>query len=88
MEAVRVTRWLKNIGDSVSQGEPLVEVETEKSVVEIEATAAGRLTEILVQVGQEASVGDPIAHIETGKTEPAAPKRRNHAPPSPRTHHT
>lgn len=86
MEAVRVTRWLKNIGDSVSQGEPLVEVETEKSVVEIEATAAGRLTEILVQVGQEASVGDPIARIETGKTEPAAaeaPKSRTAEPAHP-----
>ena len=64
MEAVRVTRWLKNVGDTVTQGEPLVEVETEKSVVEIEATASGRLAEILVQVGGEASVGDPIARLE------------------------
>jgi pyruvate dehydrogenase E2 component (dihydrolipoamide acetyltransferase) len=64
MEAVRVTRWLKNVGDTVALGEPLVEVETEKSVVEIEATSAGRLSEILVQVGAEASVGDPIARIE------------------------
>jgi pyruvate dehydrogenase E2 component (dihydrolipoamide acetyltransferase) len=86
MEGVRVTRWLKNIGDSVSQGEPLVEVETEKSMVEIEATATGHLTEILVQVGQEASVGDPIARIETGKTEPAAaeaPKSRTAEPARP-----
>jgi pyruvate dehydrogenase E2 component (dihydrolipoamide acetyltransferase) len=64
MEAVRVTRWLKNIGDTVALGEPLVEVETEKSVVEIESTATGRLVEILVQVGEEASVGDQIARIE------------------------
>jgi pyruvate dehydrogenase E2 component (dihydrolipoamide acetyltransferase) len=69
MEAVRVTRWLKNVGDTVTQGEPLVEVETEKSVVEIEATASGRLAEILVQVGGEASVGDPIARLEV--TDPA-----------------
>ena len=52
MEAVRVTRWLKNVGDTVTVGEPLVEVETEKSVVEIEATVSGRLVEILVHVGQ------------------------------------
>ncbi len=71
MEAVRVTRWLKNVGDTVTQGEPLVEVETEKSVVEIEATVSGRLTEILVQVDQEASVGDQIAWVETGEAQPA-----------------
>src|SRR5262249_2387429 len=65
MDAVRVTRWLKNPVDGVALGEPLVEVETEKSVVEIEATAGGRLVEILVQVGEEANVGDQIARIET-----------------------
>jgi pyruvate dehydrogenase E2 component (dihydrolipoamide acetyltransferase) len=65
MEAVRVTRWLKNVGDTVTIGEPLVEVETEKSVVEIEATVTGRLVEILVHVGQEASVGNQIARLES-----------------------
>ena len=65
MEAVRVTRWLKNVGDTVTVGEPLVEVETEKSVVEIEATVSGRLVEILVHVGQEASVGNQIARLES-----------------------
>ena len=74
MEAVRVIRWLKKVGDTVALGEPLVEVETEKSVVEIEATASGRLAEILVQVGQEASVGDQIARIEAD----AAQRRRKH----------
>src|SRR6185295_17167598 len=72
MEAVRVTRWLKNVGDTVALGEPLVEVETEKSVVEIEATVSGRLVEILVQVGQEASVGDQIARLEADAAQPAS----------------
>ena len=53
MEAVRVTRWLKNVGDAIRQGEPLLEVETEKSVVEIEAAVSGRLEEILTAVGAE-----------------------------------
>ncbi|HZF16160.1 MAG TPA: dihydrolipoamide acetyltransferase family protein [Steroidobacteraceae bacterium] len=65
MEAVRVMRWLKTVGDTVTQGEPLVEVETEKSVVEIEASVSGRLAEILVPVDHEATVGDPIAWIES-----------------------
>ncbi len=70
MEAVRVTRWLKNVGDTVRLGEPLVEVETEKSVVEIEATVSGRLVEILVHVGQEASVGNQIARLESDPAQP------------------
>jgi pyruvate dehydrogenase E2 component (dihydrolipoamide acetyltransferase) len=71
MEAVKVVRWLRNVGDSVTLGEPLVEVETEKSMVEIEATASGRLMQILVQVDQEATVGDRLAWIETGEAQPA-----------------
>lgn len=65
MEAVRVTRWLKNVGDAVAAGEPLVEVETEKSVLEIEATVGGILAEVIVQVDEEANVGDAIARIES-----------------------
>jgi pyruvate dehydrogenase E2 component (dihydrolipoamide acetyltransferase) len=72
MEAVKVVRWLKNVGDNVTQGEPLVEVETEKSVVEIEATASGRLQEILVQVDQQATVGDQIAWIESAEAQVAS----------------
>jgi pyruvate dehydrogenase E2 component (dihydrolipoamide acetyltransferase) len=73
MEAVKVVRWLKEVGDSVTLGEPLVEVETEKSVVEIEATVSGRLAQILVQVDQEATVGDRLAWIESGEAQPAGP---------------
>ena len=65
MESARLVRWLKNVGEAVRQGEPLLEVETEKSVVEIESTQSGRLVEILLQVDQEARVGDRIAWLET-----------------------
>ena len=54
MEEVTVVRWLKNVGEDVVAGEPLIEVETEKSVVEIEAVASGRLTQILVQADSRA----------------------------------
>jgi pyruvate dehydrogenase E2 component (dihydrolipoamide acetyltransferase) len=67
MEAVRITRWLKQVGDLLTVGEPLLEVETEKSLVEIEATVGGRLAEILVAVDQEARVGDRIAWVETAE---------------------
>ncbi len=65
MQTVTLQRWLKNVGDVVTAGEPLVEVETEKSIVEIEAAASGRLVEILVQVGAEANVGDQIGWLES-----------------------
>ena len=41
MENARLVRWLKNVGDTVKAGEPLLELETEKSVVEIAATMNG-----------------------------------------------
>jgi pyruvate dehydrogenase E2 component (dihydrolipoamide acetyltransferase) len=64
MENARLVRWLKAVGDMVQQGEPLLELETEKSVVEIESTESGRLVEILLQADQEARVGDRIAWLE------------------------
>src|SRR3974377_1661372 len=41
MESARLVRWLKGVGDMVQQGEPVLELETEKSVVEIESTTSG-----------------------------------------------
>lgn len=72
MENARVVRWLKQAGDAVQQGEPLVELETEKSVVEIESTENGRLVEILLQVNQDARVGDRIAWLENEAADAAA----------------
>ena len=74
MEEVKVVRWLKNVGDSVAAGEPLLEVETEKSVVEIEAAATGRLWQILVQVDGRAAVGDQVAWIESAEAQGAGAK--------------
>jgi pyruvate dehydrogenase E2 component (dihydrolipoamide acetyltransferase) len=64
MENARLVRWLKGVGDEVRQGEPVLELETEKSVVEIESTMSGRLVEILLQADQEARVGDKVAWLE------------------------
>ena len=73
METVRIVRWLKDVGDEVRAGEPLLEVETEKSMVEIEAAVSGRLAEILAPVDQQAQVGDQIAWVETGTAATASP---------------
>jgi pyruvate dehydrogenase E2 component (dihydrolipoamide acetyltransferase) len=83
MEEVRVVRWLKSVGDGVVAGEPLLEVETEKAVVEIEAAATGRLSQILVQNDSRAAVGDQVAWIESAEAPGAAA-----AAPAPRIRST
>ncbi|HSD73753.1 MAG TPA: dihydrolipoamide acetyltransferase family protein [Steroidobacteraceae bacterium] len=80
METARLVRWLKAVGDTVTTGEPLLEVETEKSIIEIPATVSGRLVEILLDVDQEAKVGDRIAVVKTEETQPARA-----ATPTPQT---
>ncbi|MDW8186141.1 MAG: lipoyl domain-containing protein, partial [Anaerolineae bacterium] len=59
----RLVRWLKREGDVVQAGEPLMEIETDKVTVEIEAPASGILTGIRLQEGEEAAVGQVIAWI-------------------------
>ena len=59
----KVVRWLKAPGDSVRKGEPLLEIETDKVTVEIEAPAAGVLREVSAQAGDVVPVGQTIALI-------------------------
>ncbi len=58
-----VVRWLKKPGEAVTKGQPLLEVETDKAVVEVEAYASGVLREVLVTEGQTAPVGQVIGII-------------------------
>ena len=65
METGKVQSWLKQVGDSVERGEPIAEIETDKTTVEMEAITAGRLVEILCEAGSDAAVGSAIAIIES-----------------------
>lgn len=56
-----IQSWLVQVGDEVAAGQAIVEIETEKAVVEYEAEAAGTLAGILVEQGAAALVGAPIA---------------------------
>ena len=58
-----IVRWLKDEGQEVTKGEPLVEIETDKATVEIEASATGILTNVIGSVGVEIPVGQVIASI-------------------------
>ena len=62
-ETGKVLRWLKQDGDSVRKGEPLLEVETDKVTVEIEAPAAGTLAGVTASEGEDVPVGQVIAYV-------------------------
>jgi pyruvate dehydrogenase E2 component (dihydrolipoamide acetyltransferase) len=61
----RIIRWLKKTGDSVKKGEILLEVETDKSVQELEAPASGILAQVLAQEDEDVPVTRVIAVIAT-----------------------
>ncbi|MET7906462.1 2-oxoglutarate dehydrogenase, E2 component, dihydrolipoamide succinyltransferase [Streptomyces sp. NPDC005355] len=75
-----VTRWLKEVGDSVEADEPLLEVSTDKVDTEIPAPAAGTLLEILVGEDETAEVGAKLAVIGTAAQGAAAPAPAAPAP--------
>ena len=89
-ETGKVIKWLKNPGDAVAKGEPIVEIETDKVTVEIEAPAAGVLRDVTAQPGDVVPVGKTIALIfaagEVGgaaSPAPATAAARAMATPSP-----
>jgi pyruvate dehydrogenase E2 component (dihydrolipoamide acetyltransferase) len=89
-ETGKIISWLKKEGDSIAKGEPLAEIETDKVVLEIEATADGVLAGVKAAAGDVIPVGQTIAWIvapgeqppvETASAAPAA--RTMTATPSP-----
>src|SRR5271157_3094401 len=62
-ETGKLISWLKKEGDPVVKGEPLLEVETDKAIMEIEAPGDGILAGVKVQAGTEVPVGRTIAWI-------------------------
>ncbi len=70
-----VARWLKKIGDAVAMDDPLVELETDKVTLEVNASAAGTLSEIAVPEGSNVAVGAVLGRIGEGAAKAAAPGR-------------
>ncbi len=71
-EAV-VARWLKNVGDTVSQDEALAELETDKITVEVVAPKAGVLEEIIALQGSTQQIGAVLGRIKEGKNTSSSP---------------
>jgi pyruvate dehydrogenase E2 component (dihydrolipoamide acetyltransferase) len=74
-----LARWLIEEGDRVEKGQAIVEIETEKATVEIEAAVSGILSKIVVQAGQNVPVGTVIGII----AEPGEDAARAEAPVPP-----
>jgi pyruvate dehydrogenase E2 component (dihydrolipoamide acetyltransferase) len=66
-----ISTWRKQPGDKVAVGDVLVEIETDKAVMEYEAYQAGTLAEILIPEGRNADIGAPIALLDDGAGSPA-----------------
>lgn len=77
-----VARWLKKVGDTVQVDEALVELETDKVTLEVNAAAAGTLTEIVAGEGANVAVGALLGTISEGGAA-AAPKPAAAAAPAP-----
>ena len=78
-----VARWLVEVGQTVAEDEPLLEVQTDKATVEIPSPAAGTVSRILVDEGKLVPVGTPLVVIGTGEAvdRPAEPTARVQATP-------
>ena len=76
-ETGKLIAWRKQEGDRVTKGEPLLEIETDKAVVEVEAPADGILAGIKAAAGADIPVGQTIAWIVApGEAPPARANRR------------
>jgi len=79
-----VTRWLVKEGGTVAAHDPVVEIETDKVVVEVAAPEAGRIAEIRIEQDEKANPGDVLCTLEADGNAGAAPdaKPRQDAPQS------
>ena len=82
-----VAQWLKKQGDAVAVDEPLVELETDKVTLEVNAAAAGVLTEVVAEEGAEVEVGALLGRIADGDgaaVAAKAPKAEPEPAPAPK----
>jgi pyruvate dehydrogenase E2 component (dihydrolipoamide acetyltransferase) len=73
MEEATVLEWLKQPGEQIARGDPLVEVETDKATMVYEAELDGVLTEIVVRDGETAALGAVIARVESAASAASVP---------------
>jgi 2-oxoglutarate dehydrogenase E2 component (dihydrolipoamide succinyltransferase) len=77
----RVARWLKKEGDRVETGEPLVELETDKIDLEVNAEKGGVIASIKRQEGEDVKIGELLAVVDESAVAPATPTSAPKAAP-------
>jgi pyruvate dehydrogenase E2 component (dihydrolipoyllysine-residue acetyltransferase) len=78
-ETGKLLAWRKKDGEQVSKGEPLLEIETDKAVVEVEAPGDGVLAGICANVGDQIPVGQTIAWLVKPGEQPPSPEQPKYA---------
>ena len=76
-----IARWLVEVGQEVAEDDPLVEIQTDKTTVEIPSPAAGKVAQILVGEGELVPVGTPLVLIGSDGETPAPPPEKVQATP-------
>lgn len=77
-----VSKWLKQLGDTVARDEPILEISTDKVDAEIPAPQGGTLVEIAVQEGETVEVGTIVAYIDTEGGAAVTPAPTEASPPA------
>lgn len=75
VSSATIARWIKKVGDVVAADEPVVELETDKVTVEVNAPEAGVIAEIVAQEGAEVAQGDLLGRVAASAATPAAPMK-------------
>ena len=81
VEQGTVVTVLVKVGDTVTEGQAVIEIETDKAVVEVPANAAGTVSELNVKEGDTVKVGGVILTLEGGTAQPTAPQTAPATPP-------
>src|SRR4249919_2606641 len=77
-----VTKWLRQVGETIQRDEPLLEISTDKVDTEVPSPAEGVVAQILVQEGETVEVGTVLALIAPAGSEAVAPQPAPEAAPS------
>ena len=88
IESGDVIRILVDVGDRLAEDQTVIELETDKAVIEVPSSIDGTITEILVQQGDTIAVGQPILEVEAGEAPaieetPPAPEPAEEPAPAP-----
>jgi pyruvate dehydrogenase E2 component (dihydrolipoamide acetyltransferase) len=87
MEEATLLNWVKKVGDTISSGDVIAEVETDKATVEVPATVSGTITQLIGKAGDLLKVGAPIGYVGEAASS-AAPVEAPKEAPAPTSNGT